>query len=119
MTRKQKKVLIRICLSAILLIILVFLPIEGIPKLICYLVPYLIIGYDVLIGAVKGLFRGHPFDENFLMAVATVGATVLGEYTEGAAVILLYQIGELFQSYAVGKSRASARLWIYVLIMQI
>lgn len=107
MTRKQKKVLIRICLSAILLIILVFLPIEGIPKLICYLVPYLIIGYDVLIGAVKGLFRGHPFDENFLMAVATVGATVLGEYTEGAAVILLYQIGELFQSYAVGKSRKS------------
>lgn len=107
MTRKQKKVLIRICLSAILLIILVFLPIEGIPKLICYLVPYLIIGYDVLIGAVKGLFRGHPFDENFLMAVATVGATVLGEYTEGAAVMLLYQIGELFQSYAVGKSRKS------------
>ena len=76
-------------------------------RLICYLVPYLIIGYDVLIGAVKGLFRGHPFDENFLMAVATVGATVLGEYTEGAAVILLYQIGELFQSYAVGKSRKS------------
>lgn len=107
MTRKQKKVLIRICLSAILLIILVFLPIEGIPKLICYLVPYIIIGYDVLIGAVKGLFRGHPFDENFLMAVATVGATVLGEYTEGAAVMLLYQIGELFQSYAVGKSRKS------------
>ena len=107
MTRKQKKVLLRICLAAILLVILAFLPLKGIAKFICYLVPYLIIGYDVLIKAVKGLFRGHPFDENFLMAVATVGATALGEYTEGAAVMLLYQIGELFQSYAVGKSRRS------------
>ena len=82
MTRKQKKVLLRICLAAILLVILAFLPLKGIAKFICYLVPYLIIGYDVLIKAVKGLFRGHPFDENFLMAVATVGATALGEYTE-------------------------------------
>ena len=83
MTRKQKKVLLRICLAAILLVILAFLPLKGIAKFICYLVPYLIIGYDVLIKAVKGLFRGHPFDENFLMAVATVGATALGIYRRG------------------------------------
>lgn len=105
MTKKQKKVLIRILISAALLVILHFLPLEGFIALIAYLIPYGIIGYDILKKAVLGIIHGEVFDENFLMAVATVGAILLGDYAEGSAVMLFYQIGELFQSYAVGKSR--------------
>lgn len=109
MTKKQKKVLIRIIVSAVLLagimIITKLVEINKWIQLVFYLVPYLIIGYDILKKAVKGIFKGQIFDENFLMAVATVGAVALGEFSEGAAVMLFYQIGELFQSVAVGKSR--------------
>lgn len=105
MNKKQKKVLIRIIISAILMIVLSVLPIKGIVRLILFMIPYLIIGYDILRKAFKGIINKQIFDENFLMAVATVGAIILGEYTEGVAVMLFYQIGELFQSYAVGKSR--------------
>lgn len=109
MTKKQKKVLIRIIVSAVLLAgIMITAKLVEINKwiqLVLYLVPYLIIGYDILKKAVKGIFKGQIFDENFLMAVATVGAVALGEFSEGAAVMLFYQIGELFQSVAVGKSR--------------
>lgn len=105
MTRKQKKILYRIIISAVLIILLQFLPLMGIWRVAAYMVPYLIIGYDILRKAVLGILHGEVFDENFLMAVATVGAILLGEYTEGTAVMLFYQIGELFQSYAVGKSR--------------
>lgn len=109
MTKKQKKVLIRIIVSAVLLAaIMITTKLVEIYKWIqfaLYLVPYLIIGYDILKKAVKGIFKGQIFDENFLMAVATVGAVALGEFSEGAAVMLFYQIGELFQSVAVGKSR--------------
>lgn len=106
MTKKQKKVLIRIMISAVLVVVFGLLPVEdGYLRLALFLVPYLIIGYDILRKAVLGIFNGQVFDENFLMALATVGAIVLGEYTEGTAVMLFYQIGELFQSYAVGKSR--------------
>lgn len=105
MTRKQKKVLIRIIISAVLLMILHFVPVTGWVSLLLYLLPYLVIGYDILRKAFLGILHGEVFDENFLMAVATVGAIGLGEYSEGVAVMLFYQIGELFQSYAVGKSR--------------
>ena len=105
MTRKQKKVLIRIIAAAVLMIVLHFVPASGWLSLLLYLIPYLIIGYDILRKAVLGILHGEVFDENFLMAVATVGAIGLGEYSEGVAVMLFYQIGELFQSYAVGKSR--------------
>ena len=105
MTKKQKKVLYRIIISAVLLIILHFLPISGWVSLLLYMVPYLIIGHDILKKALKGIQNKEVFDENFLMAVATVGAILLGDYVEGTAVMLFYQIGELFQSYAVGKSR--------------
>ncbi len=105
MTRKQKKVLYRIIAALVLLIILEFIPAEGWLKLLLYLIPYLVIGYDILKKAVLGILHGEVFDENFLMAVATVGAMLLGDYREGAAVMLFYQIGELFQSVAVGKSR--------------
>lgn len=128
MKKKQKIVLIRIIISASLLLLLIILYkilgpketdsgdiIKGIINepfwFILYMIPYLVIGYDILLKAVKGIFRGRIFDENFLMAVATVGAIVLalikknGDYTEGIAVMLFYQIGEFFQSYAVGKSR--------------
>lgn len=109
MTKKHKKVLIRIIVSAVLLagimIITKLVEINKWIQLVLYLVPYLIIGYDILKKALKGIFKGQIFDENFLMAVATVGAVALGEFSEGAAVMLFYQIGELFQSVAVGKSR--------------
>uniref|UniRef100_UPI003FF0AF7E heavy metal translocating P-type ATPase n=1 Tax=Roseburia sp. TaxID=2049040 RepID=UPI003FF0AF7E len=109
MTRKQKKVLIRIILAAALILaykgIFHFFPLNGYVELALYMIPYLIIGYDILQKAGKGILNRQVFDENFLMAVATVGAIVLGEYVEGVAVMLFYQIGELFQSYAVGKSR--------------
>ena len=105
MTKKQKKVLIRIIIAAVLIIAFSFLPLEGYIRFICYMVPYLVIGYDVLRKAIKGILNRRVFDENFLMAVATVGAIALGDYKEGVSVMLFYQIGELFQSYAVGKSR--------------
>lgn len=105
MTKKQKKVLYRIIISALLLIGVNLIPAGGYLKLLLNLIPYLIIGYDILYDAVRGIINLMPFDENFLMAVATVGAMTLGEYTEGVAVMLFYQIGELFQSVAVGKSR--------------
>ena len=105
MTKKQKKVLIRIIIAFLLLVVLHFVPVKGLLSLVLYLVPYFVIGYDILKKAFKGILNRQVFDENFLMAVATVGAIILGEYTEGVAVMLFYQIGELFQSYAVGKSR--------------
>ena len=105
MTKKQKKVLIRVIVAAVLIIAFSFLPLEGYIRFICYMVPYLVIGYDVLRKAFKGILNRQVFDENFLMAVATVGAIALSDYKEGVSVMLFYQIGELFQSYAVGKSR--------------
>ena len=110
MNRKQKKMLLRILVSAVLLVALHFVPVTGWARFICYMVPYLVIGYDILIKAGKGIARRQVTDENFLMAVATLGALVLavyenGEYLEAIAVMLFYQVGEWFQSYAVGKSR--------------
>lgn len=105
MSKKQKKVLIRIIVAAVLMVALKLLPLEGYVEFILFMIPYLIIGYDILKKAWKGILNKQVFDENFLMAIATVGAIALGEYTEGVAVMLFYQIGELFQSYAVGKSR--------------
>ena len=105
MNKKQKKVLIRIIAAVVLLIALAFVPAEGWLQFALYMIPYLVIGYDILKKAVKGIMNRQVFDENFLMAVATVGAIALGDYKEGVAVMLFYQIGELFQSYAVGKSR--------------
>ena len=111
MTKKQKVMLIRILITAAMLLALKFIPLTGIPQLIAYLIAYLVIGYDILRKAGKGIVNGRVFDENFLMAIATLGAFFLaiwtksGDYAEGIAVMLFYQIGELFQSYAVGKSR--------------
>lgn len=115
MTKKQKKVLYRIIIAAVLLVVLHFLPVSGYLKFALYLIPYAIIGYDILRKAVLGIIHGEVFDENFLMAVATVGAMLLAiynelhgadaEFAEGVAVMLFYQIGELFQAVAVGKSR--------------
>ena len=105
MTKKQKKMLVRIIVACVLTLIVYFIPATGVLSLILYLIPYFIVGYDILKKAILGIVHGEVFDENFLMAVATVGAIILGEYAEGVAVMLFYQIGELFQSYAVGKSR--------------
>ena len=105
MNKKQKKVIVRIVITTVLIIALKFLQLEGFLAFVLYMIPYLIIGYDILKKAWKGILNKQVFDENFLMAVATVGAILLGEYVEGTAVMLFYQIGELFQSYAVGKSR--------------
>ncbi|SHK05538.1 heavy metal translocating P-type ATPase [Hespellia stercorisuis] len=105
MNKKQKKVLIRIIAAAVLIAALAFVPADGYLKFVLYLIPYLVIGYDILKKALKGILNRQVFDENFLMAIATVGAIALGDYKEGVAVMLFYQIGELFQSYAVGKSR--------------
>ena len=107
MNKKQKKMLRRILLAALLLVLLSLLPVEGWLRFGLFMIPYLLIGYDILWDAVKGVKNLQPFDENFLMAVATVGAIALGDYKEGVAVMLFYQIGELFQSYAVGRSRRS------------
>ena len=107
MNRKQKKMLWRILAAAALLIALHFVPVQGALRFALYMIPYAVIGYDILIKAGKGVKNRQPFDENFLMAVATVGAIALGDYAEGVAVMLFYQIGELFQSYAVGRSRQS------------
>lgn len=111
MNKKQKKMLIRIILAAVMVIVFNFISLEGLPRLILYLAAYLVIGYDILRKAWKGILNRRMFDENFLMAIATVGAFALaiysrsGDYNEAIAVMLFYQIGELFQSYAVGKSR--------------
>lgn len=105
MTKKQKKVLIRIIIAAVLVIALQFIPVKGYVRFGLYMIPYFVIGYDILKKAGKGILNRQIFDENFLMAVATIGAIALSDYKEGTAVMLFYQIGELFQSYAVGKSR--------------
>ncbi|MDO5344970.1 MAG: heavy metal translocating P-type ATPase [Lachnospiraceae bacterium] len=105
MNKKQKKVLARIILAAACMVVFSLLPVEGYLRFGLFLIPYLIIGYDILKKAWKGILNRQVFDENFLMAVATIGAIILGDYLEGTAVMLFYQIGELFQSYAVGKSR--------------
>ena len=105
MNKKQKKVLIRIIITACLIVIFKQLPVDGYVEFALFMIPYLVIGYDIILKALKGIRNKQVFDENFLMAVATIGAIVLGDYTEGVAVMLFYQIGELFQSYAVGKSR--------------
>ena len=111
MNRKQKKMLARILIAAVLLVALNFAPVEGWIRFVLYLIPYLVIGYDILLKALKGIKNRQVFDESFLMAVATIGAIALalyeksGDYTEAIAVMLFYQIGEWFQSYAVGKSR--------------
>lgn len=107
MNKKQKKVLYRIIIALVLIAVLLALPLEegSIIRFALFLVPYFVIGYDILQKAFKGIKNKQVFDENFLMAVATIGAMALGEYTEGVAVMLFYQIGELFQSYAIGKSR--------------
>lgn len=112
MTKKQKKNLIRIIVSSVLMVVLLFVPVEGMIRFLLFLIPYLVIGYDILIKAGKGVINLQPFDECFLMALATVGAMVIavttdGDYIEAIAVMLFYQIGEWFQSYAVGKSRKS------------
>lgn len=107
MSKKQKKTLVRIILSAVLLVAAALIPVDGIVKLVLFLIPYAVIGWDVLWKAIRNIAHGQVFDENFLMAIATVGAFALGEYPEGVAVMLFYQVGELFQSYAVGRSRQS------------
>ena len=110
MSKKQKKMLARILIAAVLMIAFHFVPAEGAARFVLYLIPYLVIGYDILIKAFKGIKNRQPFDESLLMAIATVGAIVIaltdsGDYTEAIAVMLFYQVGEWFQSYAVGKSR--------------
>ena len=113
MNPKQKKMLYRILIAAALLVLIQLLPLTGllalapVPMVLLYLIPYFVVGWDVLRKAALGVKNRQPFDECFLMAVATVGAFALGEFAEGCAVILFYQIGELFQSVAVGKSRRS------------
>lgn len=105
MNKKQKKMLTRILIAAIMVAALSLVPVQGYLRAVLYMIPYLVIGYDILLKAWKGIRNRQVFDENFLMAVATVGAICLGDFKEGTAVMLFYQIGELFQSYAVGKSR--------------
>ena len=105
MNKKQKKVLIRIIAASVTMILFAFIPVKGWLEFVLFMIPYIIIGYDILLKAFKGIKNKQVFDENFLMAVATVGAIALGDYKEGVAVMLFYQIGELFQSYAVGRSR--------------
>ena len=105
MTKKQKKVLYRILVAAVLMIICAFLPLDGWFRFFSFMIPYIVIGYDILKKAALGIWHKEIFDENFLMAVATLGAILLGDYKEATAVMLFYQIGELFQSVAVGKSR--------------
>ena len=105
MNKKQKKVFTRIIVAAVLMVVLSLLPVDGWLKFVLFMIPYLVIGHDILLKAWKGILNRQVFDENFLMAVATIGAILLGDYREGVAVMLFYQIGELFQSYAVGKSR--------------
>ena len=107
MSKKQKKMLVRIGAGAVLFALALLLPAEGTLRLAAFIVPYAVVGWDVLWRAVRNITRGQVFDENFLMALATVGAFATGEYPEGVAVMLFYQVGEWFQSYAVGRSRQS------------
>ena len=107
MTRKQKRNLIRLILAALLFAVALFLPVQGLFRLAVFLIPYAVIGYDVLWNALRNILRGQIFDENFLMALATVGAFAIAEYPEAVAVMFFYQVGELFQSIAVGRSRKS------------
>ena len=112
MTKKQKKNLIRIIVSAVLMVVFIFIPVDSWMRFAMFMIPYLIIGYDILIKAAKGVIHLQPFDECFLMSVATIGAMIIavtghGDYVEAIAVMLFYQTGEWFQSYAVGKSRKS------------
>lgn len=107
MNKKQKKLLYRIIAAVVLVIALELAPVDGWLKFALYLIPYLIIGYETLVKAVKGIKNHQPFDENFLMAVATIGAIALGDFREGVSVMVFYQIGELFENIAVGKSRRS------------
>ncbi|MBR4078606.1 MAG: heavy metal translocating P-type ATPase, partial [Christensenellaceae bacterium] len=107
MTRKQKKMLCRIIAAGILLITALLLPTDGILRLVSFLIPYLLIGYDVIADAFRGIINGQLLDENFLMVIASIGAIIIGEYPECVAVMLFYQVGELFQSIAVGRSRKS------------
>lgn len=107
MTKKQKKIFVRIIIAAVLSILVYIIPVQGVLKLLLFVIPYLIAGYDVLLSAIKNILGGQVFDENFLMGIATIGAFCIREYPEAAAVMLFYQIGELFQSIAVGKSRKS------------
>ena len=104
---KQKQQLVRILIAAALFVIVLFLPLQGIARLLAFLVVYGVIGWDIVWKAVRNILRGQVFDENFLMTVATIGAFLIGEFPEGVAVMLFYQVGELFQSYAVNKSRKS------------
>lgn len=105
MSKKQKKGLVRIGAGAVLLVAAYLLPVEGWASLVAFLVPYAVVGWDVLWKAVRNILHGQVFDENFLMALATIGAFATGEYSEGVAVMLFYQVGEWFQRYAVGRSR--------------
>ena len=107
MNKKQKKVLTRIIIAFVLLVLLRFLPVDGYLRMALYMVPYLVIGYDIVYKAVRNISHGQVFDENFLMMVATFGAFGVKEYSEAVAVMLFYQVGELFQNYAIGKSRQS------------
>ena len=107
MTKKQKSLLTRIIIAAVLFIIGMVFPLEGAPQLILYLTCYIVVGWDIVWKAVTNILHGQVFDENFLMTIATIGALILGEYSEGVAVMLFYQVGEWFQSYAVSKSRKS------------
>ena len=107
MTKKQKSLLTRILIAAVLFIIGMIFPLEGVPQLILYLSCYIVVGWDIVWKAVTNILHGQVFDENFLMTIATIGALILGEYSEGVAVMLFYQVGEWFQSYAVSKSRKS------------
>ena len=109
LTKKQKKQLIQILTSGVLLAVASFLPLDGIWQALVFVLPYAVIGYDVLIDSVRGIFRGQLLDEKFLMAIATVGAYALKDYREAVAVMLFYKVGELFESIAVGKSRRSVR----------
>ena len=118
MSRKQKKMLARILIAAVLMIAFHFVPAEGAARFILYLIPYLVIGYDILIKAFKGIKNRQPFDESLLMAIATVGAIVIaltdsGDYTEAIAVMLFYQVGEWFQSYAVKEPQEHQRSYGY------
>lgn len=107
MKQKEKRIVIRILVAAVLVAIAMIVSLEGIWRLLAFLLPYAVVGWDVLWRAVRNILRGQVFDENFLMALATVGAFCIGEYPEGVLVMLLYQVGELFQDLAVGRSRKS------------
>lgn len=107
MTKKQKKLLVRILISTVLLAVGIILPVDGLLKVGLYLACYAVVGWDIIWKATTNILQGQVFDENFLMTIATIGALIIGEYSEGVAVMLFYQVGEWFQSYAVSKSRKS------------